>query len=150
MGKCFYCDGWKVVAGQDCRNSPTGKHVVDDGPNRCIYCDINYASSSANCNLSSTGYHVLGSESTSPNSTFDATNSAFIWISILATFTVFSVPLLYLFDWSIDTSTSKSALAIAFVISLFIGLKFAYHILKALFIILGLMILGLILYYILS
>lgn len=149
MGKCFYCDGWKVVAGQDCRNSPTGKHIVDDGPNRCIYCDINSASSSANCNLSSTGYHVLGSESTSPDSTFDATNPTFIWISILATFTVFSVPLLYLFDWSIDTSTSKSALAIAFVISLFIGFKFAYHILKALFIILGLMILGLILYYIL-
>lgn len=149
MGKCFYCDGWKVVAGQGCRNSPIGKHVVDDGPTRCIYCDINSASSSASCNLSSTGYHVLGSESTSPDSTFDATNSVFIWISILATFAMLAVPLLYLFNWSIDTFISKSALVIAFVISLFIGYKFAYYILKAVFIILGLIIIGLTLYYIL-
>ncbi len=147
MAKCFYCDGWKVVAGQGCRNSPIGTHVVDDGPNRCIYCDLNYASSNANCNLSPSGYHVLGSESNVQESTFDATTPALIWISILATFAVFAVPLLYIFNWSIDTSISKSALVIAFLISLFIGFKFAHHIVKALFMISGLLILGLILYY---
>ena len=77
MAKCFYCDGWKVVAGQGCRNSPIGTHVVDDGPNRCIYCDLNYASSNANCNLSPSGYHVLGSESNVQESTFDATTKIF-------------------------------------------------------------------------
>ena len=148
MAKCFYCDGWKVVAGQGCRNSPIGTHVVDDGPNRCIYCDLNYASSNANCNLSPSGYHVLGSESNVQESTFDATTPALIWISILATFTVFAIPLLYLFDWNIDTSISKSALGIAFIISLFIGFKFAQYILKALFIIVGLLIIILILYYV--
>ena len=147
MGKCFYCDGWKAVAGQHCRTSPIGTHVIDDGPNRCIYCDLNSASSSANCNLSPTGYHVLGSESNIQESTFDATAPTLIWISILATFAVFAVPLLYIFNWSINTSISKSALVIAFLISLFIGFKFAHHIVKALFMISGLLILGLILYY---
>ena len=147
MAKCFYCDGWKAVAGQHCRTSPIGTHVIDDGPNRCIYCDLNSASSSANCNLSPTGYHVLGSESNIQESTFDATAPTLIWISILATFAVFAVPLLYIFNWSINTSISKSALVIAFLISLFIGFKFAHHIVKALFMISGLLILGLILYY---
>ncbi|WP_445345536.1 hypothetical protein [Acinetobacter bohemicus] len=149
MSKCFYCDGWKVVAGQDCRNSPIGTHVVDDGPNRCMYCDLNYANSSADCNKSPSGHHMLGNKITNLETTFNGTSPTLIWISILTTFAVLAFPLMYFFNWSLNSSFSKIALIIAFSTSFYIGFNFAHHILKAIFIILGLLILGLILYYIL-
>ena len=146
MAKCLYCDGWQVVAGQGCLNSPTGTHVVDDGPKRCMYCDLNHASPDANCIYSPSGHHILGHSSTIPHNTFDSTKPFLIWVSILSVFTVFAVPSLYLFHWSINTTASKVVLTITFIISFAIGYKFAHHILKAILVIIGVLFVGFVLY----
>ena len=136
MSNCRYCDDWKVSAGGQCRNSPTGFHVVDEGPKRCIYCDLSYASASGECNISPTGFHKLGTVENTPIE-YEASTPALIWISILTVFSGLAIPLLYIFNWNIDTSTSKTILLLAFVVSLYVGFKYAYFIIKGIGYLLG-------------
>lgn len=146
MAKCRYCDGWSVSAGGPCQNSPIETHIVDDGPNRCIYCDLNYASSSAECRYSPCGYHTLGTKQNTPLE-HDSATPFLIWFSIITVFVTISIPILYIFDWSIQTSLSKAILGIFFLISSYIGFKFVYRILKVLGVLLITIISIFVLYY---
>lgn len=145
MGNCRYCDGWKVSAGGACRHSPIGTHVVDEGPNRCIYCDLYYASSSATCSISPSGYHVLGTVENTPEE-YEASTPALIWVSILVVFGILALPLLFIFNWNLDTLIEKIILIIAFLLSLYVGFKFSYIILRTVGYILSLVLIGVILY----